>query len=125
MVGTNLWSLLVNTFGDLSSVLPSFQQNLNLSVRVVHTSIFTECICFHHQHHQQCLQSFYIHSSSFYCLYLQGDSGSALVCRDKVDDRWHVLGVVSWGASDCLQSPTVFTKVSSFITWAHSIMLSN
>ena len=57
--------------------------------------------------------------------YLQGDIGSPLVCRDHLDSRWHLVGLVSWGSPDCRQSPLVFSRIGSFITWIHSIMLSN
>lgn len=46
----------------------------------------------------------------------QGDSGGPLVC--KVNDRWVLHGIVSFGASGCLTTHyTVYTRVSSYIKW--------
>ncbi|TKS87697.1 Chymotrypsin-like elastase family member 1 [Collichthys lucidus] len=52
----------------------------------------------------------------------QGDSGGPLNCY--TDGAWRVHGVVSYGpAGMCNQvtKPTVFTRVSSFIDWIHSV----
>ena len=44
----------------------------------------------------------------------QGDSGGPLVT--KVDGRWTVIGLTSWGYSCAKEdSPGIFSKVSSFV----------
>ncbi|KAM9713300.1 chymotrypsin-like elastase family member 2A [Menidia menidia] len=56
----------------------------------------------------------------------QGDSGGPLNCFD--DGAWRVHGVVSYGPSGmCNQvtKPTVFTRVSSFLSWMYSAMGRN
>ncbi|XP_041375260.1 chymotrypsin-like protease CTRL-1 [Gigantopelta aegis] len=47
-----------------------------------------------------------------------GDSGSPLSCR--VNDRWYVVGVVSWGDNNCHGRPSVFTRISEFTSWIQS-----
>ncbi|XP_076341795.1 chymotrypsinogen B-like [Tachypleus tridentatus] len=46
-----------------------------------------------------------------------GDSGGPLAVE--VDNRWIVLGVVSFGRSECAEEswPSVFTRVSSYLDW--------
>ena len=48
----------------------------------------------------------------------QGDSGGPLMCRG-ADDRWHLLGVTSFGpAGYCAQERVgVFARVSQFYEW--------
>ncbi|XP_063173712.1 proproteinase E-like [Candoia aspera] len=56
-----------------------------------------------------------------------GDSGGPLSCPGN-DGRWYVHGIASfvsgWGC-DTLQKPTVFTRVSAFISWIEQIISSN
>ncbi|XP_072025139.1 uncharacterized protein [Amphiura filiformis] len=49
----------------------------------------------------------------------QGDSGGPLICRGADDNRWHLLGVTSFGPSGhCAQSlPSVFARVTAFYDW--------
>ncbi|XP_071351872.1 transmembrane protease serine 13a [Trachinotus anak] len=51
----------------------------------------------------------------------QGDSGGPLVCQG--DNRWHLVGITSWGAG-CGEKnkPGVYTKVSSVLPWIYSKM---
>lgn len=52
-------------------------------------------------------------------LFLQGDSGGALVCNDKV------AGVVSWG-NGCARNgfPGVYTDVSAHRAWMEAVINS-
>ncbi|KAJ8374988.1 hypothetical protein SKAU_G00055680 [Synaphobranchus kaupii] len=55
----------------------------------------------------------------------QGDSGGPLNCM--TDGVWRVHGVVSYGpAQNCnmISKPTVFTRVSSYMDWIYSVILS-
>lgn len=57
------------------------------------------------------------------CVDLQGDSGGPLNCQNP-DGSWDVHGVVSFGSGegcDVLQKPTVFTQVSSYVDWIHTV----
>ncbi|XP_069120255.1 fibrinolytic enzyme, isozyme C-like [Argopecten irradians] len=44
-----------------------------------------------------------------------GDSGGPLVCR--VDDQYVLAGVTSWGITTCEGFPSVYVRVSKFLTW--------
>ncbi|XP_067652823.1 serine protease 33-like [Haliotis asinina] len=48
-----------------------------------------------------------------------GDSGSPLSCL--VKGRWFVVGVVSWGDDGCQGRPTVFTRISAYLSWIKSV----
>ncbi|XP_016891320.1 chymotrypsin-like elastase family member 2A [Cynoglossus semilaevis] len=53
-----------------------------------------------------------------------GDSGGPLNCQN-TDGSWDVHGVVSFGSGqgcNVVQKPTVFTKVSSYISWINTVM---
>uniref|UniRef100_A0A3B4YPJ7 pancreatic elastase II n=1 Tax=Seriola lalandi dorsalis TaxID=1841481 RepID=A0A3B4YPJ7_SERLL len=53
-----------------------------------------------------------------------GDSGGPLNCQNP-DGSWDVHGVVSFGSGqgcNVFQKPTVFTQVSSYISWINTIM---
>ncbi|KAM7404507.1 hypothetical protein PAMP_011850 [Pampus punctatissimus] len=52
-----------------------------------------------------------------------GDSGGPLNCQNP-DGSWDVHGVVSFGSGqgcDVFQKPTVFTQVSSYISWMNTV----
>uniref|UniRef100_A0A7N9AZ75 Peptidase S1 domain-containing protein n=1 Tax=Mastacembelus armatus TaxID=205130 RepID=A0A7N9AZ75_9TELE len=54
---------------------------------------------------------------------MQGDSGGPLNCN--VGGRWVVHGVTSFGSSlgcNTYRKPTVFSRVSNYISWMNSIM---
>ena len=60
-----------------------------------------------------------------------GDSGSPLMqmtfedVNDKLVERWHVVGILSEGPTDCegkVSQPSVFTKVSKFHDWINKII---
>lgn len=56
-----------------------------------------------------------------------GDSGGPLNCQN-ADGSWDVHGVVSFGSGqgcNVLQKPTVFTQVSSYISWMSTVMANN
>jgi secreted trypsin-like serine protease len=46
-----------------------------------------------------------------------GDSGGPLFHLDQITNRYIIDGVVSRGSGQCVSSPSIFTKVSSFIDW--------
>lgn len=53
----------------------------------------------------------------------QGDSGGPLNCQNP-DGSWDVHGVVSFGSGlgcNVFQKPTVFTKVSAYISWMNTV----
>ncbi|XP_076634681.1 trypsin [Colletes latitarsis] len=56
----------------------------------------------------------------------KGDSGGPLVRRNAFDEA-EVVGIVSWGLFPCggKNAPSVYTRVSAFITWIILIMLNN
>ncbi|NXC50705.1 CTRL protease, partial [Penelope pileata] len=46
----------------------------------------------------------------------QGDSGGPLVYQS--GDAWTLIGIVSWGSSNCnVRTPAVYTRVSQFRSW--------
>ncbi|CAN9515692.1 unnamed protein product [Ophioblennius macclurei] len=56
-----------------------------------------------------------------------GDSGGPLNCQNS-DGSWDVHGVVSFGSSagcNYYKKPSVFTKVSAYISWINNVMTSN
>lgn len=50
-----------------------------------------------------------------------GDSGGPFQCEDPDTKKWTLYGIVSWGSPQCngLDSYTVFTKVSHYISWIY------
>ena len=46
---------------------------------------------------------------------LQGEEGSPIVY--KADDKFHLVGVVSYGACGYQQTATVATRVSQYLDW--------
>ncbi|XP_043919347.1 proproteinase E-like [Protopterus annectens] len=56
-----------------------------------------------------------------------GDSGGPLNCKGS-DNRWYVHGVTSFVSSrgcNTIKKPTVFTRVSAFLSWINTNMASN
>jgi hypothetical protein len=61
-----------------------------------------------------------------------GDSGTGLMVRagvksisNKVDWKWHVFGVASFGLDECSQSvnhDNAFSSVSADIDWIHEVI---
>lgn len=45
----------------------------------------------------------------------QGDSGGPLVYKNPADNKWYIVGLISWGLG-CGYG-TVYTKVASYIQW--------
>ncbi|KAE8613612.1 hypothetical protein XENTR_v10007785 [Xenopus tropicalis] len=46
----------------------------------------------------------------------KGDSGGPLIC--KMEERYYLVGVVSWGSSECnVNAPGVYTLTSAFMDW--------
>lgn len=72
-----------------------------------------------------CLGLHYKYGGGWKCLfffipYLQGDSGGPLIC--KIDERYKLIGVVSWGSDNCdPESPTVYTRISAYRDWISTI----
>ncbi|XP_059575862.1 transmembrane protease serine 4 isoform X3 [Alligator mississippiensis] len=60
--------------------------------------------------------------SSRWPLSLQGDSGGPLLYEQQ---RWHVVGIVSWGQG-CgeASTPGVYTKVKAYLDWIHTVQRS-
>lgn len=57
-----------------------------------------------------------------YFVLCQGDSGGPLNCHH--GDVWQVFGIVSFGSAEgcnTLNKPTVFTRVSAYIDWIHTV----
>uniref|UniRef100_A0A8C6Z6H6 chymotrypsin n=1 Tax=Nothoprocta perdicaria TaxID=30464 RepID=A0A8C6Z6H6_NOTPE len=54
----------------------------------------------------------------------QGDSGGPLVCQK--DGAWTLVGIVSWGSSNCSPSvPAVYARVTELRSWIDSILAAN
>ncbi|KAM6223532.1 chymotrypsin-like protease CTRL-1 [Rhynchocyon petersi] len=54
----------------------------------------------------------------------QGDSGGPLVCQK--GSTWVLIGIVSWGTSDCnVRAPAMYTRVSKFSSWINQIIAYN
>ncbi|XP_066266557.1 chymotrypsin B-like [Branchiostoma lanceolatum] len=48
----------------------------------------------------------------------QGDSGGPLVCQKEANGPWNLVGVVSWGSTNCLTNyPAVYARVTELRTW--------
>ncbi|XP_019644083.1 PREDICTED: chymotrypsinogen B-like [Branchiostoma belcheri] len=53
-----------------------------------------------------------------------GDSGGPLVCQK--DGAWNLVGVVSWGSSQCSTStPAVYARVTNLRQWLENTMANN
>uniref|UniRef100_A0A5F9DFA1 Chymotrypsin like n=1 Tax=Oryctolagus cuniculus TaxID=9986 RepID=A0A5F9DFA1_RABIT len=53
-----------------------------------------------------------------------GDSGGPLVCQK--GNTWVLIGVVSWGTSNCnVCAPAVYIQVSKFSTWINQVTAYN
>ncbi|NWJ12041.1 CTR2 protein, partial [Crypturellus undulatus] len=53
-----------------------------------------------------------------------GDSGGPLVCQK--DGVWTLVGIVSWGSSNCSPSvPGVYARVTELRSWIDSILAAN
>lgn len=62
------------------------------------------------------------------CFRFQGDSGGPLVCQLPSNNGAFTLhGATSWGHVPCAQrnSPTVYTRVVSFLSWMQDKMGSD
>lgn len=54
----------------------------------------------------------------------QGDSGGPLVCERS--GAWHLVGIVSWGTSNCnVRAPAVYARVSYLRNWIDQIIANN
>lgn len=53
-----------------------------------------------------------------------GDSGSALMCREQnTTDHWYITGIVSWGLGCAVPNvPGVYTNISKYIHWIYGIV---
>ncbi len=105
------------------------------SCQVRHVHIFKSSQCYHLLVHiilqlELCavsygfLSSFSIISSLPISLSLQGDSGGPLVC--KVDDKWYLTGVTSWGDGCGKRNrPGVYSDVGQLLMWIYGKMQVN
>lgn len=50
---------------------------------------------------------------------MTGDSGSPITKYDEIKSHWYIVGMVSFGLSNCGQEnwPGVYTKVDQYIDW--------
>ncbi|XP_061496242.1 acrosin-like [Rhineura floridana] len=55
------------------------------------------------------------------------DSGGPLMCREKMSERYWVVGVASWGAPDCgaPQQPSVFISTQSYLDWIKQMTMED
>lgn len=54
----------------------------------------------------------------------QGDSGGPLVVKSRVDGRWHLVGLTSYGPNPCGEGG-VYTRLSGFQDWIVRTMNAN
>ena len=54
---------------------------------------------------------------------IQGDSGSGLLCENRVTLGWELVGVTSYGDTVCAldNEPTIYTRVTSFLAWVFAL----
>jgi len=52
-----------------------------------------------------------------------GDSGSGLLCENKVTLGWQLVGITSYGDTVCAldNEPTIYTRVTSFLAWLFAL----
>jgi len=90
-------------------------------LREVDLPIMTNSVCGYYLGHN------HVHTSNICAGYAsggkdscQGDSGGPLVC--KKDGVWKIAGVVSWGYGCAMRnSPGVYTRVSSYLSWIETV----
>ncbi len=71
-----------------------------------------------------CSWNFVLFHMLFICFSLQGDSGGPLVC--KVDDKWYLTGVTSWGDGCGKRNrPGVYSDVGQLLMWIYGKMQVN
>ena len=54
----------------------------------------------------------------------QGDSGGPLVARSRLDGRWHLVGLTSYGPNPCGEGG-VYTRLSGFTSWIKNKISAN
>lgn len=67
------------------------------------------------------MQSFFPLGYSWVFFLLQGDSGGPLTCYDNNDNPF-LVGVVSWGSTDCWEGYNVYARVSYVKTWINNYL---